>query len=471
MAGPRCPSCDRLLPDAAASCEACAAVAPTVHAAAAPTVAGRGGNHGASGDPLIGTEVIGQYVIRRLLGKGGMGAVYLADQPSVGRRAVIKVLHPALSRDPGLVARFDVEARAASQLGHPNIVTIYNYGAMADGTLFLAMEHLDGQTLEEVIERGRQPVARAVDIVRQAAAALAEAHRRGVVHRDVKPSNVMLVSRGQAEDFVKVLDFGIAHVEGSDMTSTGAICGTPRYMSPEQLRGQKLDGRSDLYSLGCILFELVTGRAPFTAGSPLGLGYQHVHEAAPRASEVAPKARIPAALDAFLARALAKDPADRPRSAEAFLAELRRVVEEPPGPEPAAVAPPIVVAAPAVRTTPPPGRPQKPSLVGRGLRGAAAFARRIVDKVRPRPRPLGARVLARLRGLRAGGRRRSGARWRRYALLSALGLALAGVGWIVVTRLHTEEPALQPAPASAAPTPPREPARPPRRTSRPKARF
>jgi eukaryotic-like serine/threonine-protein kinase len=229
-------------------------------------VRGTGGRALAPDDRLIGADVIGQYVVRRRLGSGAMGTVYLADQITIGRPAAIKVLHPHLSRDPVTAARFGVEARAASQLAHPNIVTIYNHGAMADGTLFLAMEYLAGRSLEQEAAGGPLPVARAAAIAAQIAAALGEAHRKGVVHRDVKPSNVMLTVRGEATDVVKVLDFGVAQIDGGGrMTATGFVCGTPRYMSPEQLRSKKLDGRSDLYSLACVLFELVTGRPPTAA--------------------------------------------------------------------------------------------------------------------------------------------------------------------------------------------------------------
>src|SRR5215831_7197714 len=209
MGTSRCSRCGALLEDGC-----CSACGPTV--AVTPSAKAR-----APGDSLTGRTVIGQYLIRKKLGEGAMGAVYLADQITVDRRAVIKVLHPEL-RDPTWAARFEVEARAASQLNHPHIVTIYNYGAMEDGTLFLAMEHLDGPTLEQVLAKNKQLAPeRAVAIAQQIARALAEAHRHGVVHRDVKPSNVMLVSRAGENDFVKVLDFGVAKVERPDGTQTG----------------------------------------------------------------------------------------------------------------------------------------------------------------------------------------------------------------------------------------------------------
>ena len=230
---------------------------------------------------MVGREIIGQYVITRQLGVGGMGVVYLADQPSVGRTAVIKVMHPELSRDPQVAPRFELEARAASQLNHPHIITIYNHGALDDGTLFLAMEHCEGQSLEEAMRQGPLGARRAAGVCLQIADALSEAHRRGVVHRDLKPSNIMLTHVGRRQDFVKVLDFGIAKLEGVSMTRTGMMIGTPQYMSPEQFRGEDLDGRSDLYSLGVMLFEMVTGRLPFVSQSLHGYMHKHLTEAPP----------------------------------------------------------------------------------------------------------------------------------------------------------------------------------------------
>jgi serine/threonine protein kinase len=282
-------------------------------------------------DGNLGRRLLDQYVLVEKIGEGGMGAVYLADQPTMGRRAVVKLLHPSLSRDPQVAARFNLEARAAAALNHPHIVTVYNYGALPDGVLYLAMEHLDGRDLERAIEEsGRLSPARAVHVARQICEALAEAHARGVVHRDLKPSNVMLVTRGRDDEFVKVLDFGIAKVRGVALTASGMIFGTPEYMSPEQLCGRELDGRSDLYALGVVLFEMLSGRLPFAGETPEQQMAAHLETLPPSLASVAPDADVPRELDALVARLLAKDPAARPSSAEQLSELLAAALADAP---------------------------------------------------------------------------------------------------------------------------------------------
>ncbi len=282
-----------------------------------------GAFHGQVGqDPMIGRRILDQYVVRSKIGEGGMGAVYLAAQPSVGRDAVIKIVHPWLSRDPAISTRFDTEARAAARLQNPHIVSIYNYGRLPDGTLFIAMEYLQGCTLADLMRaRGRIMPSRAVAIATQVCEALAEAHRRGVVHRDLTPSNLMLVSRRSGPDFVKVLDFGVAKLGNTEITGRGAV-GTPRFMSPEQLRDEPVDGRADLYALGLILYEMLTGRAPFEAGSAAAFMNKHLNELPRPMVQACPDVRVPPALEACVMRALAKHPYHRPQNADAFAEEL-----------------------------------------------------------------------------------------------------------------------------------------------------
>ena len=289
-------------------------------------------------DPMIGREVIGQYRIEKKIGAGGMGAVYLAQQTSVSRPAVIKVLRSQTggsSADGDGTARFAVEAKAASSLNHPNIVTIYNYGEMEDGTLFLAMEYIAGETLAERLNRcGSLPVDRAVHIAVQIARALGEAHANGVVHRDLKPANVMLVPRAGEPDFVKVLDFGIAKIADAGVTSTGYVVGTPRYMSPEQLLGKRLDCRSDIYSAAVVLYEMLTGMTPFQSETPMGWLHQHVEVAPKPPSALAKSGKIPAPVENVVLRALAKAPADRPQSMEMFALDLVAALNAPTEPPP-----------------------------------------------------------------------------------------------------------------------------------------
>ena len=261
-------------------------------------------------------NIVGSYRIIGKLGKGGMGAVYLAEHTLIGRQAAIKTLLPQFCNQPAIVRRFFNEAKATTAVKHPGIVEIHDFGLQDDGTAFIAMEYLEGETLKARMRRlGRLPTGQAVEIIRQTASALAAAHSKGIIHRDLKPDNIFIVPDPEITERMKILDFGIAKLmegedAGSHRTGTGTIMGTPSYMSPEQCRGAgKVDLRADLYSLGCILFEMLCGQPPFVReGSGAVLG-AHMYEPPPPPSSLEPA--IAPALEAFILRLLAKEPAAR----------------------------------------------------------------------------------------------------------------------------------------------------------------
>src|SRR5918998_3043917 len=216
-------------------------------------------------DTLINTLFDGRYRILRKLGSGGMANVYLAEDEDLGRQVAIKILNDRHAADDQFVERFRREAKNAAGLSHPNIVQIYDRGE-AEGTYYIAMEYLGGRTLKEAVaDRQPLPIREAIDYARQILAALRFAHRNGIVHRDIKPHNVLVDSEGR----VKVTDFGIARAGGTQMTEAGSIIGTAQYLSPEQARGSPVDQRSDIYSLGVVLYELLTGKLPYTGETPL----------------------------------------------------------------------------------------------------------------------------------------------------------------------------------------------------------
>jgi beta-lactam-binding protein with PASTA domain len=268
-----------------------------------------------------GELVDGRYRIQRRLGTGGMADVYLAEDQQLERPIALKLLHRRFSEDPGFVERFRREAQAAAGLQHPNIVAVYDRGSW-DGTYYIAMEYLMGRTLKQVIrdEAPLDPV-RAIDITMQILKATRFAHRRGVIHRDLKPHNVML----DDQDHLKVADFGIARAGASDMTETGSIMGTAQYLSPEQAQGLAVAEGSDLYSVGVVLYELLTGRVPFDAESAVTIALKHVSEAPTPPSRYNPE--IPPALEQTVLWALNKNAADRPQDADAFINVLEGIRE------------------------------------------------------------------------------------------------------------------------------------------------
>ena len=284
---------------------------------------------------LLGRTIGGKYAIESFLGGGAMGAVYRARQIDLERVVAIKVLHSELGSDPAFTARFKREAKAASRLDHPNSVRIFDFGEDPDGLCYIAMELLDGRSLFQVIKSDApMPPARIVDLLRQVLAALAVAHEMGVVHRDLKPENIVILQtpddEGGVKEVVKVCDFGIAKIvasradveaKGSEkLTGQGSVLGTPEYMSPEQARGEPLDARSDLYSVGVILYELLTGKAPFEAETALGVLLKHIVETAMLPSQVRPS--VDRHLEAVCVKAMSKLPGDRFASAREMRTEI-----------------------------------------------------------------------------------------------------------------------------------------------------
>ena len=286
------------------------------------------------GDTLLGANIAGRFSILSRLGAGSMGAVYRAHQDAVGRDVAIKIVRAERAYDSETKARFEREARATSALVSPHTVTVFDFGEAADGSWFLAMELLEGETLGERLRKVRRfSVPDAVRIARQAAVSLGEAHGKGIIHRDLKPDNLFLtrvpVKSGEPEEIVKVLDFGIAKlVRGDDQhvdqleTQAGTVFGTPRYMSPEQAQGAPLDARTDVYSLGVILYQMLVGRPPFVDDDAVVVMASHIKEDPPWFGLVAPEARIHPEVEAVVRRALSKEPERRQQSADQLVAEL-----------------------------------------------------------------------------------------------------------------------------------------------------
>src|SRR4051794_8471164 len=272
-------------------------------------------------DPVVDRLLDGRYAVHHRLARGGMASVYLATDTRLDRRVAVKVMHPGLAGDPEFVARFNREARAAAGLNHPDVVSVYDQGT-DDGHPFLVMEYVPGHTLRSVLrERLRLSPGEALAVMDHVLAALAAAHATGLVHRDVKPENVLVTPDGR----VKVADFGLARAAaGATVTATnGPLIGTAAYLAPEQVRDGTSDARSDVYAAGVMLFELLTGRQPFSGDSAVSVAYRHVNEDVPEPSSVAPG--IPAELDALVLAATARDPFDRPADARALHTSLMSV--------------------------------------------------------------------------------------------------------------------------------------------------
>jgi serine/threonine-protein kinase len=313
----KCNTCGSENVDGARFCASCGATMTTVEA---------------QDKTLVGQVVGGRYHVKRVLGEGGMGVVYEAEQQmgTTTRKVALKTLHSHLSQDPSISARFHREVGTIAQLEHPNTIKVYDFGATSDGTLYIAMEFVAGKSLGQLIEESKtlQP-ERVLRIVRQIAGSLEEAHQQGVIHRDLKPDNVVLTERAGEKDVVKLLDFGIAaRTESADaareqkLTQQGMVLGTPPYMSPEQFTGKPLDGRSDIYSLAVMTYEMLTGRLPFEATTPWQWATEHM-TAQPIPFDASPiAAQIPAPMRAAVLRALSKNKEDRQATVTQFYEEL-----------------------------------------------------------------------------------------------------------------------------------------------------
>lgn len=287
-------------------------------------------------DPLLGETIDGRYHIEALLGEGGMGLVYRATHTSLRKTLAIKILRPDVSRDDEVLQRFRQEAQSASAIGNQHIVDISDFGMLPDGSTYFVMEHLDGVDLIQAIEdKKRLSPERAMHIARQLSRALGAAHAEGIVHRDLKPENVYLIQRGRDADFVKVLDFGIAKVGGgtSKLTQAGEVFGTPHYMSPEQCAGSSVDHRTDIYSLGVMLYEMITGDVPHDADNMMGILTKHIYEEPRNPSELV--SDLASDLEHVILRCMHKDVEVRYQTMAEVERDLTRVengesVEPPP---------------------------------------------------------------------------------------------------------------------------------------------
>ncbi len=397
-------------------------------------------------DPLIGRLVAQKFRIDRLLGAGAMGRVYLAEQTNLGKQIALKVLHNAMTGDAALAKRFYREAKSASMLSHPNILQIIDFGDDA-GLLFIAMELLSGRDLYRAIKQDFPfPLERVGHIGGQILGALDEAHVTGVVHRDLKPENVMLLDVRGESDFVKVCDFGIAKIaserdgEGSAITMAGMVCGTPEYMSPEQARGEPLDGRSDLYAMAVILYQMVTGDVPFRAESALGVITKHLTEE-PTPPSKRRNGSVPAPLESVILRGLRKDKNERFASAADMRAALLESVgmrrpSSPSSPRVTASQPADALAVTGV-ATPVSGTAQAATPAGSGSASSHPS------------------VHGELAAQKAPAARRAGFVVAALALVGAVG----GAAWVIVGKKGdvpalTETTPPRPTVAAPLPTPP-----------------
>jgi len=305
-------------------------------------------------DQLLNRDIDGRFRIIERIGKGGMGAVYKAVQASVGREIALKVLSRSLATDPVAVSRFLQEASAASKLTHPNTVTLFDFGQTSEGLLYIAMELLPGASLDRlIIDEAALSLDRTVNILVQICNSLSEAHSMGIIHRDLKPDNIRIFEQYGIADFVKVLDFGVAKLIAENrvknLTETGIVCGTPYYMSPEQIQGEDVDLRTDIYSSGVIFYEMLCGTPPFVGQNTLKILLKHLQKEPLPLKEVKPDLLLPPSVERLINRCLDKDPDKRPQSMEELKSELLALIEAP-------IQSSISPAAPSESETLPPSR-------------------------------------------------------------------------------------------------------------------
>ena len=287
---------------------------------------------------LVGTVIAERYHVQKKLGEGGMGQVYLAEHVKMGRQSAVKVMHPAMVHDANAIGRFNREASNASRIDHPNVAAIYDFGETPDGLVYLAMQYVDGRTLTEIVDgEGALPPHRAAEITRQAAEGLHAAHGMGIVHRDLKPDNIMVTRDREGLDCVKVVDFGIAKESGSKsqkVTRTGIVVGTPEYMSPEQLSGEEVDGRSDQYSLALVAFNMLTGVLPFPGESTQTAMIMRLTEAPRSLAQMKPEVAWPAEVQAVMSKALEREPGRRYETTRDFGRALHAALASMPSAAP-----------------------------------------------------------------------------------------------------------------------------------------
>jgi serine/threonine protein kinase len=362
-----CPHCNAPNAEDARFCGACGKATQTTEPTSNPPL-DAGQLH------MIGREIAGRFRILAKLGEGGMGTVYRAEQISLKRTVALKLLRHDIGGSSMLLQRFNAEAHAVAKLNHPNTVNIYDFGQDTDGTFFISMELVEGRSLRAVVHaEAPLPIRRALHIAQQICASIADAHSHAIVHRDLKPDNVMLAERGRAKDIVRVLDFGIAKLRDDNrvnnaMTQAGDMLGTPQYMAPEQIRAEQIDGRTDVYALGCMLYEMITARLPFEAPTVMALLSKHLMETPLPPSQRRPELRIPQMIDDLVMGAMAKHPDARPPTMEllgehiaALLATLPADASGPSAP----INVPYVPGYPSPnRATPTPFAPSAPPPTG-----------------------------------------------------------------------------------------------------------